>query len=294
MKKIGFIGLGVMGEAMSKNLLKAGYNLVVFDIVPEKIERLVSAGAERSSSPRETASKAEVVITMLPGSREVKEVLLAGNGVIQGGAPGLIVIDMSSISPMESREISEKLAERNVHMLDAPVSGGEPKAVEGSLSIMVGGSEKDYNSCKPVLEKMGSSVVHCGEIGAGNVAKLANQIIVAVNIAAVGEAFVLAAKAGVDSEKVYNAIRGGLAGSSVLDAKVPMILKRDFKPGARLDLHIKDLSNILKAGHEINAPLPLSAAVMEMMQSLKVEGLNDSDHGVLVKYFEKLAQKEIT
>lgn len=293
MNKIGFIGLGVMGEAMSKNLLKAGYNVIAFDIVPEKINRLVEVGAEASFSSKETASRAEAVITMLPSSREVRDVLFSKDGVLEGAASGLIVIDMSSISPVESREIAEKLAEKNIHMLDAPVSGGEPKAAEGTLSIMVGGSEENYNLCKPVLEKMGSSVVRCGEIGAGNVAKLANQIIVAVNIAAAGEAFVLAAKAGVDPEKVYSAIRGGLAGSSVLDVKIPMILERDFKPGARMDLHIKDLSNVLETGHEINVPLPLSAEVMEMMQALKVLGLNDSDHGAIVRYFEKLAQKEI-
>ncbi len=293
MKKIGFIGLGIMGKPMSKNLLKAGYELVVYDIVPEIVQEIVKAGAQAGESPKDVAAKTEVIIAMLPNSPQVKEVVLGENGIIEGARRGAIVVDMSSIAPLVAREVAEKLAEKGVRMLDAPVSGGEPKAIEGTLSIMVGGSQEDFDECLPILQAMSASAVLCGEIGAGNVTKLANQIIVAVNIAAMGEALVLATKSGVDPEKVFKAIRGGLAGSTVLDAKAPLVLDRKFDPGFRIKLHIKDLNNILETGHEVGVPLPLSAAVMEMMQALKVDGLEDADHGALVQYFEKLAKIEI-
>ncbi len=292
-KKIGFIGLGIMGKPMSKNLLKAGYELVVYDIVPELVQELVDAGAVAGTSPKDVASKTDVIITMLPNSPQVKEVALGENGIIEGAKPGTIMIDMSSIAPLAAREIAEKLAQKDIRMLDAPVSGGEPKAIDGTLSVMVGGSETDFEECKEIFEPISASAVLCGDIGAGNVTKLANQIIVAVNIAAVGEALTLATKAGVDPEKVYKAIRGGLAGSTVLDAKVPLILDRKFDPGFRIKLHIKDLNNILETGHGVGVPLPLSASVMEMMQALTVDGLENEDHGALVKYFEKLSNIEI-
>ncbi|HHV64254.1 MAG TPA: 2-hydroxy-3-oxopropionate reductase [Peptococcaceae bacterium] len=289
MKKIGFIGLGIMGKPMSKNLLKAGYELVVYDINEASVKEVVEAGATAGTSPKDVASKTEVIITMLPNSPEVKEVILGTNGVIEGAKEGALVIDMSSIAPLVSREVAEKLAARKIRFLDAPVSGGQPKAIDGTLSIMVGGSEADFNESLPILKSMGSSAVLCGEVGAGNVTKLANQIIVAVNIAAMSEALVLATKAGVDPEKVYQAIRGGLAGSTVLDAKAPLILDRKFDPGFRINLHIKDLNNVLETGHGVGVPLPLSAAVMEMMQALKVDGHGDKDHGSLVLFYEKLA-----
>lgn len=289
MKKIGFIGLGIMGKPMSKNLLKAGYQLVVYDLNEEAVAELVEAGAERGDSIKDVASKSEVIITMLPNSPQVKEVVLGEDGVIEGAKLGSLVIDMSSIAPLVSREVGEKLAAKEIRFLDAPVSGGQPKAVDGTLSIMVGGKEEDFEESLPILKCMGASAVLCGDVGAGNVTKLANQIIVAVNIAAMSEAMVLATKAGVDPESVYKAIRGGLAGSTVLDAKAPLVMDRKFDPGFRINLHIKDLNNIMETGHEVGAPLPLSASVMEMMQSLKVDGHGDKDHGSLVLFYEKLA-----
>ena len=289
MKKIGFIGLGIMGKPMSKNLLKAGYQLVVYDLHEQSVAEVVEAGAEKGDSIKDVAAKAEVIITMLPNSPQVKEVVLGEDGVIDAAKQGALVIDMSSIAPLVSREVGEKLAAKEIRFLDAPVSGGQPKAVDGTLSIMVGGKETDFEESLPILKCMGASAVLCGDVGAGNVTKLANQIIVAVNIAAMSEALVLATKAGVDPESVYKAIRGGLAGSTVLDAKAPLVMDRKFDPGFRINLHIKDLNNIMETGHEVGAPLPLSASVMEMMQSLKVDGHGDKDHGSLVLFYEKLA-----
>jgi 2-hydroxy-3-oxopropionate reductase len=291
--KIGFIGLGIMGKPMAKNLLKAGYSVIAYDIVPEAVKDLVDVGAEKGESSADVASKAEIIITMLPNSPHVKEVVLGKNGVLEGAKPGTILVDMSSIAPLASKEISEKAAEKGVVMLDAPVSGGEPKAIDGTLSIMVGGPEDAFKKVEDILKKMGASVVHIGEIGSGNTTKLANQIIVALNIAAMSEAMVLATKAGVDPEKVFQAIRGGLAGSTVLDAKVPLALQRNFKPGFRIELHIKDLMNALETGHGVGVPLPLTSQVMEIMQALKVDDKAGHDHGGIIQYFEKLAQIEV-
>jgi 2-hydroxy-3-oxopropionate reductase len=200
---------------------------------------------------------------------------------------------MSSIAPLASREIASQLAEKGVEMLDAPVSGGEPKAIDGTLSVMVGGKKDVFERCYPIMKSMAASVVRVGDAGAGNVAKLANQIVVALNIAAMSEALVLAAKAGVQPDLVYQAIRGGLAGSTVLDAKAPLVMDRKFSPGFRVNLHIKDLGNVLETSREIGVPLPLTAAVMEMMQALKVDGLGDADHCSLVQHYEKMAHIEV-
>ena len=293
MKKIGFIGLGIMGKPMSKNLLRAGYPLLIYDIVPAALDEIVRAGAEKATSPKDVAAKTDVIITMLPNSPHVKEVVLGKNGIIEAARPGSILIDMSSIAPLVSREIAAKLAEKKIRMLDAPVSVGEPKAIDGTLSIMVGGSRADFDESLPLLKVMGASVVLCGEIGAGNVTKLANQIVVAVNIAAVSEALVLAAKAGVNPDLVHQAIRGGLAGSTVMDAKAPMMMDRNFKPGFRINLHIKDLNNVLETARGIDVPTPLTDEVMAMMQSLKDEGMGDADHSALVRYYEKIAGIEL-
>lgn len=294
MSKIGFIGLGIMGKPMSRNLLKAGHDLVVYNRSFEAIQELVKEGAEAGISPKDVAERCNIVITMLPNSPHVREVILGPNGVLEGVRPGSIVIDMSSIAPIVSREMAQNLSDKSVRFLDAPVSGGEPKAIEGTLSIMVGGDLADFEECYPIFQAMGSSTLLCGDVGAGNVTKLANQIIVAINIAAVSEALVLASKAGVNPETVYKAIRGGLAGSTVLDAKAPLMIERRFDPGFRIGLHIKDLNNVLETGHEIGSPLPLTASVMEMMQVLKAQGLEQADHGALVQYYEKLAKVEIT
>lgn len=291
--KLGFIGLGIMGKPMSKNLLKAGYSLVVYDVVPAALEELKASGAEVAASSKEVAEKTSVIVTMLPNSSHVREVALGETGIAAGAKPRTLVIDMSSIAPLASQEIGRELAKKGIRLLDAPVSGGEPKAIDGTLSIMVGGAAADYAEAEPILKVMGASAVLVGELGAGNVTKLANQIIVALNIAAMSEALVLATKAGVDPELVYKAIRGGLAGSTVLDAKAPMVLGRNFKPGFRIDLHIKDLLNVLETSHQLNVSLPLTAGVMEIMQALKVDGHGQSDHSAIARYYEKMAQVEV-
>ena len=291
--KTGFIGLGIMGKPMAKNLMKAGYRLVVFDTNAAPMKELAAAGAETAASPKEVAEKCDVVVTMLPNSPHVRAVVSGPRGVIEGADPGKTVIDMSSIAPLASREIASLLAEKGVEMLDAPVSGGEPKAIDGTLSVMVGGKKDVFERCYPVMKSMAASVVRVGDTGAGNVAKLANQIVVALNIAAMSEALVFAAKAGVQPDLVYQAIRGGLAGSTVLDAKAPLVMDRKFSPGFRVNLHIKDLGNVLETSREIGVPLPLTAAVMEMMQALKVDGLGDADHCSLVRHYEKMAHIEV-
>lgn len=291
--KIGFIGLGIMGKPMAKNLVKAGYQLLVNDFNKASVEELKALGAEVCSTNKEIAEKSDVVITMLPNSPHVKEVALGEGGLVEGAHAGLTLIDMSSIAPLASREIAEKLAEKGVEMLDAPVSGGEPKAIDGTISVMVGGKQELFDKYLDILKAMAGSVVRVGEIGAGNIAKLCNQTIVAINIAAVSEALVLAQKAGVSPELVYNAIRGGLAGSTVLDAKAPLMMDRKFDPGFRINLHIKDLNNVLETSHGVGAPLPLTSAVREMMEFLKVDGHEMEDHSSLLKYYEKLANTEV-
>lgn len=292
--KIGFIGLGIMGKPMSKNLLKAGYQLVVLDNNQTAMQELVDAGASQAETPKAVAEQSDVIITMLPNSPQVKQVVLGENGIIEGARAGTIVIDMSSIAPLASREISLVLAEKQVAMLDAPVSGGEPKAIDATLSVMVGGDKAVFEKCYELMKTMAGSVVHTGDIGAGNVTKLANQVIVALNIAAMSEALVLATKAGVDPNLVFQAIRGGLAGSTVLDAKAPMVMDRNFKPGFRIDLHIKDLANALDTSHSVGAQLPLTSLVMEMMQALKADGHGQSDHSAIARYYESLAKVEVT
>ena len=291
--KIGFIGLGIMGKPMSKNMIKAGYELVIFDINTAAVEEVAGEGAKVAHSPKEVAAMSDVIITMLPNSPHVKEVVLGENGVIDGAKSGAILIDMSSIAPLVSKEVAARLLEKGVEMLDAPVSGGEPKAIDGTISVMVGGKKEIFDKCYDIMDSMAGSVVYTGDIGAGNTTKLANQIIVALNIAAMSEALVLATKAGVEPELVYQAIRGGLAGSTVLDAKAPLVLDRKFDPGFRIELHIKDLANVLETSHDIGVPLPLTSAVMEIMQALKVDGKSGLDHGGIVQYYEKAAQVEV-
>jgi len=274
---------------MALNLLKAGHALQVFDVVPERMTALVQAGATAAASAREAAADCEMVITMLPNSPEVRAAVCGADGVLEGAAPGTLLVDMSSIAPLAGREIAAQAAARGVVMLDAPVSGGEPKAIEGKLAIMVGGPAEAFERARPVLEKMGATVTRVGEIGSGNVAKLANQIMVALHIAAMSEAMVLAAKAGVNPEAVYRAIRGGLAGSAVLDAKMPLVLQGNFKPGFRIELHVKDLMNALDTAHGVGVPLPLTSSVLEFLQALKIAGKGGDDHGGLIQFYEGLA-----
>jgi 2-hydroxy-3-oxopropionate reductase len=291
--KIGFVGLGIMGKPMAKNLIRAGHQLVVSTHNAGAAEELAAAGATTAELPSEIAEQTDLVITMLPNSPDVAAVALGPDGIIAGARPGLIFVDMSSIAPLMAREISRTLAKKGVAMLDAPVSGGEPKAVDGTLSVMVGGDRAVFEQVKDVLTDMAASVVFVGEIGAGNIAKLANQVVVALNIAAISEALVLAEKAGVDPQAVVEAIRGGLAGSAVLEAKAPMMLQHDFKPGFRINLHIKDLTNALDTSHGVGAPLPLTAAVLEIMTALRVDGHGQEDHSGLVQFYEALAQTSL-
>ena len=290
--KVGFIGIGIMGRPMAKNLIKAGYSLVVYDKFAPT-DDLVALGAVAAKSNKEVAAQSDVIITMLPNSPHVKEAVMGKDGALEGAKSGAILVDMSSIAPAASQEICAAAKAKGVVMLDAPVSGGEPKAIDGTLAIMVGGDQKAFETVKPILEKMGSSVVLVGDIGAGNVTKLANQIIVALNIAAVSEAFVLATKAGVRPQAVFDAIKGGLVGSTVMNAKIPMMLDGNFKPGFRIELHIKDLQNALDTAHDLNVAVPLTANVMETLQALKIDDMGANDHSAIVRFYEKLAKVEV-
>jgi len=292
-KKIGFIGLGIMGRPMAKNLLKAGFSLVVYDLNKEAVADVVKAGAASAHSSRDVAQSTEVIIIMVPDSPEVKEVVLGKDGVLEGVRPGSLVIDMSSINPLVSQEIEKELRKRGVEMLDAPVSGGETGAIQGTLAIMVGGEEKVFKDCVDILNALGKNIVRVGGIGAGGFVKLVNQIIVAMNIAAVGEAFTLGAKAGLDPQVIHQAIRGGLAGSQVLETKAPMIFGRNFKPGFKIKLHHKDLQNALSTAKDLGVPLPLSSFVQQIFLSLMTEGRGEEDHSALATFFEKMAKVEI-
>jgi 2-hydroxy-3-oxopropionate reductase len=291
--KIGFIGLGIMGKPMAKNLLKAGHELVVFDLNKENVENVIAAGAKAAASAADAASQAPVVITMLPNSPHVKAVVLGENGVLEGAKPGTILIDMSSIAPLASQEIEKACAAKKVRMIDTPVSGGEPKAIDGTLAIMAGGDKAVFEEVKPILLQMGSTAVYCGAVGAGNTTKLANQIVVGLNIAAAAEAFTLVKKAGVDPQLVFEAIKGGLAGSTVLNAKAPMMIESSFKPGFKIDLHIKDLANALDTGHGVGSPLPLTSLVREMMETLHADGFGNDDHSALARYYAKVSGVKI-
>lgn len=291
--KIGFIGLGIMGKPMSKNLIKAGYELVVCNRSQASVQELVGLGAVAAKNAAEVAKQCPVIITMLPNSPQVREVCLGENGIIETASEGTIVIDMSSIDPVETKAIGAELSKKNIDMMDAPVSGGEPKAIDGTISVMAGGTKENFDKYYDLLMAMAGSVVYVGPLGSGNVAKLANQVIVALNIAAVSEALTLAVKNGADPELVYQAIRGGLAGSTVLDAKAPMMMAHNFKPGFRIELHIKDLNNALNAGHATDTALPLTSQVMEIMQALKNDGCSTEDHSAIVRYFEKISNVSV-
>lgn len=286
--KIGMIGLGIMGKPMAKNLVKAGYDLVVNDHHQDHIDEVTALGASQGTNI-EIGEQCDVVLTMVPNSPQVKEVMLGENGVGAHMKPGSIFVDMSSINPIASKEVAAELAKREIEMVDAPVSGGEPKAIDGTLSFMCGGKQEVFDKVKPILEAMGSSVVLCGPIGAGNTTKLANQIIVACNIQALSEAMTLAKKAGVDPQLVFDAIKGGLAGSTVMNAKAPMMIEGNDKPGFRIDLHIKDLNNALDCAHSVGAPLPMTAEVQEVFQWLHNNGCGSDDHSSIIKYYKKLA-----
>lgn len=292
MLKAGFIGLGIMGKPMSTNLIKGGVEVWVNDISKEAVDSVVAAGAKAATIP-EIGENCDVIITILPTGAIVQDVLFGENGLITTIKPGSVVADMSSVTATESHFCADKLAEKGVGFLDAPVSGGEPGAINGTLAIMVGGKEDDFNKLKPYFDIMGKSAVLIGDTGSGSITKLVNQTIVNLNIATVSEAFVLAAKAGVDPEKVYSAICGGLAGSQVLHDKIPMIVNRNFKPGGTIKVNHKDIKNVLDTAHALDVPMPLTAQLFEIQQALKVAGGIMDDHCGYVKYFERLAGVEV-
>ncbi len=289
--RIGFIGLGIMGKPMLRNLRKAGHEVVVYDVIPAAVEEVAKDWAEQGTSCKDVAARSEIVITMLPDGPEVEQAVLAPGGVLEGTHAGLILIDMSSISPLVSQKVGAACAQKGVGFLDAPVSGGEPKAIDGTLAIMVGGDKATFDKVAPLLQLMGSSVVLTGGVGAGNVTKLANQIIVACNIAAMSEALVLADRCGVDSEVVFNAIKGGLAGSTVLNAKAPMVIARNFKPGFRIRLHQKDLRNALLTGESKKVTLPLTSLVQQMLIALMNRGSGDLDHSAIWTFIDEMAPR---
>lgn len=292
MKKVGFIGLGIMGKPMTMNLLKGGCSVMVSDLNKEAVDACVKAGAEEGSYA-EIGKECDVVITMLPNGDIVQSVLFGKDGVASTLTAGKLVCDMSSVTATQSKTCYEKLKKLGVGFVDAPVSGGEPGAIAGTLAIMCGGDEADFNAMKPYFDILGSSALLVGPSGSGSVTKLANQVIVNLNICAVSEALVLATKAGADPMKVYQAIRGGLAGSAVLDAKAPMMCARNFKPGGKISINHKDIKNVLATAHEIDVPMPFTAQLFEVQQTLKAHGHMNDDHSGYVQYFEKLAGVEV-
>ena len=292
-ERIGFVGLGIMGKPMAKNLLKAGYSLTVYDIVGDNMEEVVTEGATGASSSNEVAANSDKIITMLPDSADSEAAILGPNGVLEGARPGSVIVDMSSIAPLVSQKIAAECAGKGVEMLDAPVSGGQPGAINATLAIMVGGKQEVFDQCYDLMKTMGGNVVLTGDIGAGGVTKLANQIIVALNIEALSEALVLAQRSGVDPEKVFNAIRGGLAGSAVMEAKGPMMLDRNFEAGFRMRLHQKDLRNVLQTAQELNVPLPVTSLVQQMLGALINDGKSEDDHSAILLFLEGLAKVEV-
>ena len=292
--KIGFIGLGVMGRPMAKNLIKAGYEVHVYDVVPKGVEELVAAGAIAEENNKAVAQVSDVVITMLPNSPHVKAVITGPNGVLEGKHDGLKIIDMSSIAPLAIREVGKACEEAGVPLLESPVSGGEVGAINATLSLMCGGEKELFDEMTPILKNMATTITYCGKLGAGNTTKLVNQHIIAVEMAAIAEAFVMGKKAGVEPEVVYNAIKNGVAGSHAMDMKLCMAMDRNFNAGFRLDLHIKDLNNALETAHAIGAPMPLGSLVMDEMKFMSATGHGSEDSNAVMRYYEDLAGVELT
>jgi 2-hydroxy-3-oxopropionate reductase len=288
-KKIGFIGLGIMGKPMARNLLKAGYAVTVHNRSRPAMEELHRAGAHLGPSPKDVAAAAEIVITMLPNSPDVEAVVLGPNGVLEGATPGTILADMSTISPLVSQKIYREAKQRGVRALDAPVSGGEKGAIEGILSVMVGGDKEVFDAVVPVFQAMGKTITYMGPAGAGGFTKLANQVIVAINLTAISEALTLGAKAGLDPERLIQALGGGMAGSRCLDMKGPQIIKGNFQPGFKIDLHYKDLGLIMEAARALQVPLPTTAVVQELFSALRVKGRGGLDHSAVITLIEDLA-----
>jgi len=293
-EKVGFIGLGIMGGPMAKNLMEAGYELVLYNRTREKAEDLAGDGdAEVAGNPKEVAEGSDVIVTMLPDSPDVGDVVTGEDGVLEGIREGALLVDMSTISPVVTEELAEKVRERGASMLDAPVSGGDVGAIEGTLSIMVGGSEEDFERARPLFEVMGKTVNHVGPTGAGQVTKAANQVVVALTIEAVSEALVLGSKGGVAPEKILDVLSGGLAGNKVMEVKREKFLSHTFDPGFRSELHHKDLGIALAAGREYGVVLPVTAIVDQMLLAMKRKGWGGEDHSALLRVIEDLSQHEI-
>lgn len=293
MSKVGFIGLGIMGKPMVKNLLQAGIETTIYDINQAAVDALADEGAVPAASPKEAAAGQDAVITMVPNAAIVRSLLTGSDGILAGVTAGTVIVDMSSVSPVDSQDFAKLAAEKNCPFLDSPVSGGEPGAINGTLAFMIGGNEADVEKIRDVFEAMGSSITVVGPHGSGSVAKLANQIIVNLNIAAVSEALVLAQKAGADPKKVYEAIRGGLAGSVVLDAKAPMMYSRNFKPGGTLAINLKDITNVMDTAKNLSVPLVLTSELQQIMLSLKATGHIMDDHSGIVQFYEHIAGVEV-
>jgi 2-hydroxy-3-oxopropionate reductase len=292
-ERVGFIGLGIMGMPMARNLMEAGYELMVHNRSPEKAEELGKEGATVAATPREVAEKSDVVITMLPDSPQVREVVAGENGVLEGISEGAIIIDMSTISPVVTEELAEAVKEKGASMLDAPVSGGDVGAIEGTLSIMVGGDEANFQRAKPLLESMGKTITHVGPTGAGQVTKAANQVVVALTIEAVSEALVLGSAGGVSPQKILEVLSGGLAANKVMEVKREKFLSHKFEPGGKVEFHHKDLGIALAAGREYGVVLPVTAIVDQMFDSMMARGRGGLDHSALLTFIEDLAQREI-
>ena len=292
-EKVGFIGLGIMGKPMAQNLIGAGHDLVLYNRTREKADDLAGDKATVASSPREVAGQADVIITMLPDSPQVEEVLAGPDGLLEGVKEGALIVDMSTISPVVTKELAARAEEKGASMLDAPVSGGDVGAIDGTLSIMVGGSEEDFERARPLFEAMGKTITHVGESGTGQVVKAANQIVVALTIEAVSEALVLGSKAGVEPGKILDVLGGGLAGNKVIEAKREKMLGHSFDPGFRIELHHKDLGIALAAGREYGVALPVTAVVDQMLEALKAKGRGDRDHSALLTLIEDSSGHEI-
>ena len=294
-EQIGFVGLGIMGKPMAKNLVKAGYSVTVFDAFsPAAMDELVANGASAVASSTEVARKCDITVVMVPDGPDSEAVVLGENGLLDGASAGDLIVDMSSIAPSYSQSIHAACAEKGVNFIDAPVSGGEPFAISGDLAIMVGGGANDFERAKPLFEVTGKSSVLCGAVGAGNVTKLANQIVVGANIHALAEALVLATKAGVNPETVFDAIKGGLAGSNVMNAKAPMMFERNFDPGFRIELHYKDINNAVQTANSLNLPLQVTTNLQQVLAALMEWGNGKNDHSAILHYVEQLSGVIVT
>jgi 2-hydroxy-3-oxopropionate reductase len=292
-ERIGFIGLGIMGKPMARNLMKAGYDLVVHNRSREAVDEIAGEGAIPAANPREVAEQAKVVITMLPDSPDVRDVVFGENGLNEAMGEGSLLVDMSTISPVTTLEVVEALAAKGAHALDAPVSGGDKGAIAATLSIMVGGEADDFERAKPIFEALGKTIVHVGAAGAGQTVKACNQIVVALTFEAVSEALVLGSKAGVDPHKIVQVLSGGLAGNKVLELRGESMIAHNFQPGFRINLHRKDLGIALDAGKSYNVALPATAQVNQMFTSMVASGFGDLDHSALLKHIEALAEHEV-